>query len=54
MVMSDDWFSEHVFQIVADRRMVPKELVKVFETHTATILPRWVRDDCFSVQCLFD
>ncbi|ORY70780.1 peptidase C1B, bleomycin hydrolase [Leucosporidium creatinivorum] len=43
MLMSDDWFSEHVFQVVADRRQVPKELVKIFETDQdkATVLPPW-------------
>lgn len=42
--MSDDWFSEHVFQIVADRRMVPAALVKIFETGTARVLKPWVRE----------
>ncbi|KAK4702450.1 bleomycin hydrolase, partial [Phenoliferia sp. Uapishka_3] len=41
MLMSDEWFSEHVFQIVADRRMVPANLVKIFETGTATMLKPW-------------
>ena len=43
MLMSDDWFSEHVFQIVADRKRVPAHLVKVFEHGTAVELPPWVR-----------
>ncbi|KAL8292863.1 hypothetical protein RQP46_000557 [Phenoliferia psychrophenolica] len=41
MLMSDDWFSEHVFQIVADRRSVPAHLVKIFETGTPTMLKPW-------------
>ena len=40
-MMSDAWFSEHVFQIVADRKMVPRKLVDVFEKDTPTVLPCW-------------
>lgn len=43
MLMSDHWFEEHVFQIVADRKKVPAHLVKVFEHGTAVELPPWVR-----------
>ncbi|SCZ89346.1 BZ3500_MvSof-1268-A1-R1_Chr1-1g01121 [Microbotryum saponariae] len=41
MLMTDEWFTEHVFQVVADRSMVPKELVKVFEDDNRTVLPPW-------------
>ena len=42
MLMSDDWFSEHVFQIVADRARIPAHLVKIFEAGDAVELPPWV------------
>ncbi|GAA6038351.1 hypothetical protein JCM8097_007604 [Rhodosporidiobolus ruineniae] len=41
MCMSDDWFSEYVYQVVADRRYIPKDLVDVFDKGEATILPPW-------------
>lgn len=41
MLMTDAWFDEYVFQIVADRKWVPKELVKIFEHGKATVLPPW-------------
>ncbi|GAA5969388.1 hypothetical protein JCM11641_008098 [Rhodosporidiobolus odoratus] len=41
MLMSDDWFSEFVYQIVADRKYVPKNLVDVFDNGKATVLPPW-------------
>ncbi|GAA5828401.1 hypothetical protein JCM5353_005061 [Sporobolomyces roseus] len=41
MVMTDEWFTEHVFQIVADRKNVDKELVDLFEHGTPSVLPRW-------------
>lgn len=40
-LMSDKWFSEYVLQIVADRKRVPKHLVKVFEEGTPIELPPW-------------
>lgn len=42
MLMTDEWFTEHVFQIVADRKNVDKELVDLFEHGTPSVLPRWV------------
>ena len=41
MHMTADWFDEHVFQVVADRSLVPREIRKTFETDpkTATVLP---------------
>ncbi|KAI5474493.1 hypothetical protein MNV49_003216 [Pseudohyphozyma bogoriensis] len=38
---SDAWFTEYVFQIVADRARVPKDLVKIFEENTPVVLPAW-------------
>lgn len=42
MLMTDDWFTEHVFQIVADRAVVPKHLRAIFEKGTPdVVLPPW-------------
>jgi hypothetical protein len=41
--MTDDWFSEFVYQIVADRKYISKELTDVFDHGKATVLPPWVR-----------
>ncbi|GAA5823090.1 hypothetical protein JCM11251_007482 [Rhodosporidiobolus azoricus] len=41
MLMSDEWFSEYVYQVVAHRQVVPKELVEVFDKGEATVLPPW-------------
>lgn len=40
--MTDDWFSEFVYQIVADRKYISKELLDVFDHGKATVLPPWV------------
>ncbi|GAA5876731.1 hypothetical protein JCM16303_006266 [Sporobolomyces ruberrimus] len=41
MCMSDEWFTEHVFQVVTPRNFVDKKLVDLFENGTASVLPRW-------------
>ncbi|GAA6062670.1 hypothetical protein JCM10212_000570 [Sporobolomyces blumeae] len=41
MAMSDGWFTENVFQVVADRKYVDKELVDLFDHGKAHVLPRW-------------
>ncbi|GAA5912688.1 hypothetical protein JCM6882_005762 [Rhodosporidiobolus microsporus] len=41
MLMSDEWFSEYVYQVVADRKVIPRELVEVFDKGEATVLPPW-------------
>lgn len=41
MAMTDEWFTEHVFQVVADRKYVDKALVDLFEKGTPSVLPRW-------------
>jgi len=40
-MMTDDWFSEYVFQIVVPKAFAPKELVKVFEEGNPHVLPAW-------------
>lgn len=49
-VMTDDWFSEFVYQIVADRKYISKELTDVFDHGKATVLPPWVS---LRAPCLF-
>lgn len=43
MVMTSEWFDEHVFQIVADRKVVPKALARIFEEqqNSPVVLPAW-------------
>ncbi|GAA5987932.1 hypothetical protein JCM5350_006778 [Sporobolomyces pararoseus] len=41
MCMSDEWFTEHVFQVVAPRNFIDKKLVDLFENGTPSVLPRW-------------
>ncbi|GAA5847860.1 hypothetical protein JCM3766R1_001211 [Sporobolomyces carnicolor] len=41
MCMSDEWFTEHVFQVVAPRNFVDKKLVDLFDNGTPSVLPRW-------------
>jgi len=43
MMMSDEWFDEYVYQVVADRKFISKKLVEVFDKADATVLPPWVR-----------
>lgn len=40
--MTDEWFSAFVYQIVADRKYISKELIDVFDHGEATVLPPWV------------
>lgn len=40
-MMTDEWFSEYVFQIVVPKALAPKELVKVFEDGNPKVLPAW-------------
>ena len=46
--MTDDWFSEFVYQIVADRKYISKELTDVFDHGKATVLPPWVSPHALS------
>lgn len=52
MMMSDDWFSEYVYQVVADRKFISKKLVDVFDKADATVLPPWVRPLSLSLRHL--
>jgi bleomycin hydrolase len=40
-MMTDEWFSEFVFQIVVPKALAPKELVKVYEGGNPHVLPAW-------------
>lgn len=40
-LMSDDWFSEYVYQIVTSARYAPKEYVDVWNSKDYSVLPRW-------------
>lgn len=40
-VMTDDWFSEYVFQVVVPKSLAPGELVKVYEGGSPRVLPAW-------------
>ena len=40
ILMTDDWFSEFVYEIVVDKRMVPEAVVKVLE-ESPVVLPPW-------------
>jgi bleomycin hydrolase len=39
-VMSDRWFDEYMFEVVVERRHVPKRLLKVLDTEPV-VLPPW-------------
>ncbi|GJN88831.1 hypothetical protein Rhopal_001802-T1 [Rhodotorula paludigena] len=41
LVMTDDWFSEYVFQIVAPRRFVPAEALDAYDHGPVTKVPFW-------------
>ncbi|GAA6049858.1 hypothetical protein JCM3770_004218 [Rhodotorula araucariae] len=41
LVMTDAWFSEYVFQIVAPRRFVAPELLSFYDHGEVTALPPW-------------
>lgn len=41
MLMTDDWFDEYLYQIVAPKKFVPKELLKVWDEAKPQVLPAW-------------
>ncbi|GAA5859071.1 hypothetical protein JCM8547_003991 [Rhodosporidiobolus lusitaniae] len=41
MVMSDEWFTQFVYQIAADRKVIPKDLLDVFDKQESIKLPPW-------------
>ena len=39
--LTDDWFSEYVYQVVVDKKYLTDEQRRVFETETPTVLAPW-------------
>lgn len=39
-IMSDDWFEDHVYEVVVPRRYLPQEVLKIFD-QTPIELPYW-------------
>lgn len=39
-MMTDDWFTQFVYEVVVDKSFVPQEIVSVLEQE-ATVLPPW-------------
>ena len=35
--MSDDWFTQNVFQVVALREFIPKDLVRLYDNPNAPV-----------------
>lgn len=40
-VMSDDWFNQHVYMIVVDKTLIPKDISQKFEKNKLIQLPYW-------------
>eukprot|EP01083_Nonionella_stella_P231935 818636_1 len=40
LMMTDEWFSEYVYQIVVHRKRLPKDILDVYETEPV-VLPAW-------------
>ena len=40
-VMSDDWMEEYCYQVVVNKKFLPEELQKVFETEEPKVLAPW-------------
>ncbi|BGO99973.1 bleomycin hydrolase [Rhodotorula toruloides] len=41
LVMTDDWFSNYVYQIVAPRSFLSHELLDIYDSAPITVLPPW-------------
>ncbi|GAA6000692.1 C1 family peptidase [Rhodotorula paludigena] len=41
MLMSDDWFTQYVYQVCADRRFIDRRLVDLFDHAEPVVLPPW-------------
>lgn len=41
LVMTDDWFSNYVYQIVAPRSFLSHELLDIYDDAPVTVLPPW-------------
>lgn len=39
--MTDDWFSNYVYQIVAPRSFLSHELLDIYDNAPVTVLPPW-------------
>lgn len=40
LVMTDEWFSEFVFEVVVDKKHVPRDILAVLEREPI-VLPAW-------------
>lgn len=40
LIMTDKWFDEYMFRLVADKKYVPQEILKILDTK-AEVLPPW-------------
>lgn len=49
LAMTDDWFSEYVFEVVIDKKYVPKDILAVSEQQPIQ-LPAW--DPMGSLACV--
>lgn len=40
LIMTDDWFSEYVYEVVVDRKYLPTEVLEVMQQEPV-LLPAW-------------
>lgn len=40
LIMSDDWFSEYVYEVVVDKKHVPEDILAVMQQEPI-VLPAW-------------
>nr|XP_056721159.1 bleomycin hydrolase isoform X2 [Euleptes europaea] len=40
LIMTDDWFSEYVYEVVVDKKHVPEDVLAVYQ-QDPTVLPAW-------------
>lgn len=40
LIMTDDWFSEYVYEVVVDKKHVPEEILAVMQQEPI-VLPAW-------------
>lgn len=38
--MTDDWFSEYVYEVVVDKKFLPADVLEVMQ-HEPVVLPAW-------------
>ncbi len=46
LIMTNRWFNEYMFRLVVDKKYVPENLLKEFDTKPVTVMPE---DPLFSV-----